>query len=105
MQRPNQNATEDASGHPLNFNFNFKCALLSKTARERRTGGKKTEAEAVKLVDRSTDMFDWQQNQPMEGCKLRFNLSLVSLVTSLSGLRPLYPAPHLTAMCKICNVM
>ncbi|XP_042283978.1 uncharacterized protein LOC121908209 isoform X2 [Thunnus maccoyii] len=39
----------------------------------------------------------------MEGCKLllRFNLSLVSLVTSLSGLRPLYPAPHLTAMCKI----
>ncbi|XP_067462665.1 CD48 antigen-like isoform X2 [Thunnus thynnus] len=43
-------------------------------------------------------MFDWQQNQPMEGCKLRFNLNLVSLVKSLSGLRPLYPAPHFTAM-------
>ena len=58
--------------------------LLSKT------GGKKTEAEAEKLVNRSTDMFDWQQNQPMEGCKLllRFNLSLVSLVKFLSGFKP-----------------
>ena len=48
-----------------------------------------TQVEAVKLANRSTDTFDWQQNQPMEGFKLLpwFNLSLVSLVKFLSGLK------------------
>lgn len=35
-------------------------------------------------------MFDWQQNQPLEGRELllQFNLSLVSLVKFMSGVEP-----------------
>ncbi|KAM7376953.1 hypothetical protein PAMA_013641 [Pampus argenteus] len=51
---------------------NAPCSARVPEREEQVHTGEKTEAERA---NRSADMFDWQQNQPVEGCKLQTQFS------------------------------